>query len=314
VEATLSSVTALTDTRDNNVYAVARLADGKCWMVEDLRLNAENSLGADNIAKAQGYGDATANNQSRFIGLANSEDSFTASDSSATDPTTANSIYYAGTQSSTATIDIFQTNYAGYRMPRYNNNNTNMATGATNSDGSTTLIDSYNDNNNHVRWYGYGNYYSWPAAIANTKYFTTYSGADGSDAAGTSICPKGWKLPLGYTSSGDIDQGESLLSNRVGSFSYLSRKLGGGSGAHFSNSGIIQSKKWRSFPNNFVYSGSFNGSSISGRNTGGVYWSSSAAVNTDYNAYSLLFQSDFLSPGDGSASRNNGRSVRCIAK
>lgn len=33
-------VTALTDTRDNNVYAVAKLADGNCWMIENLRLGS----------------------------------------------------------------------------------------------------------------------------------------------------------------------------------------------------------------------------------------------------------------------------------
>ena len=30
-------VTALTDSRDSNTYAVAKLADGKCWMVENMR-------------------------------------------------------------------------------------------------------------------------------------------------------------------------------------------------------------------------------------------------------------------------------------
>lgn len=32
-------ITALTDTRDGNTYAVAKLADGKCWMIENLRLD-----------------------------------------------------------------------------------------------------------------------------------------------------------------------------------------------------------------------------------------------------------------------------------
>ena len=36
---TVGSVTALTDTRDGNTYAVAKLADGKCWMIENLRLD-----------------------------------------------------------------------------------------------------------------------------------------------------------------------------------------------------------------------------------------------------------------------------------
>lgn len=35
----VGDVTALTDTRDNNTYAVAKLADGKCWMMENLRLD-----------------------------------------------------------------------------------------------------------------------------------------------------------------------------------------------------------------------------------------------------------------------------------
>lgn len=32
-------IIALTDNRDNNTYAVARLADGNCWMIENLRLD-----------------------------------------------------------------------------------------------------------------------------------------------------------------------------------------------------------------------------------------------------------------------------------
>ena len=36
--ANLSSVSALTDQRDNQTYAIAKLADGKCWMIENLRL------------------------------------------------------------------------------------------------------------------------------------------------------------------------------------------------------------------------------------------------------------------------------------
>lgn len=33
------NIIALTDTRDNNTYAVAKLADGHCWMIENLRLD-----------------------------------------------------------------------------------------------------------------------------------------------------------------------------------------------------------------------------------------------------------------------------------
>lgn len=36
-------ITALTDTRDGNTYAIAKYADGKCWMMENLRLNLSDT-------------------------------------------------------------------------------------------------------------------------------------------------------------------------------------------------------------------------------------------------------------------------------
>ena len=36
-------ITALTDTRDGNTYAVAKYADGKCWMMENLRLDLSDT-------------------------------------------------------------------------------------------------------------------------------------------------------------------------------------------------------------------------------------------------------------------------------
>ncbi|MBR5389337.1 hypothetical protein IK146_02140, partial [Candidatus Saccharibacteria bacterium] len=46
-----NQVTALTDTRDGNTYAVAKFADGKCWMMENLRLDladANTTINASN--------------------------------------------------------------------------------------------------------------------------------------------------------------------------------------------------------------------------------------------------------------------------
>ena len=37
-------ITALTDSRDNNTYAVAKLADGKCWMIENIRLGGSTPI------------------------------------------------------------------------------------------------------------------------------------------------------------------------------------------------------------------------------------------------------------------------------
>ena len=305
LSATLASMTALTDERDGNTYTVARLADGNCWMTENLRLNAENSTDA---SLAQGFGDDTANNRGKFIGLADSEDTnFIGSTSSATDPTNANSLYYAGTQSGTATMNIGQVNYAGFRIPRYNKNNTNLASNATNS-ADVALTDSYSANNDHARWFGYGNYYNWPAAMANTGYYnTTATDADGytpSEAAGTSLCPTGWRLPYGRNTG----KGATM-----GGFSYLDTQMGGTGATSTSNTdptGATMSIRWRSFPNNFVYSGNFGGASALNRSSYGYYWSSTAS--NYYNSYSLYLYSSSVYPGTYSYTKSRGYSIRCV--
>lgn len=309
--ATLASMTALTDTRDNNVYTVARLADGKCWMTENLRLNSENSVGAENITKAQGYGDATSSaqgNLGKFIGLANSEDA----NFSGTAPTAANNATNSLYSSDGSTeINIGSGYDPAYRMPRYNKNNTNMAPNATNSDGSTALTDSYNANNNHVRWYGYGNYYTWPAAIANTAYYNQ----NNASVTTTSICPAGWHLPVGG------DKNNKTNDTYNSDFWNLAIATIGTEPANTSSStqpnytgnseGNNASKSFRAFPNNFVYSGCFNASSTSSRSSGGSYWSSSARNN--YYAYDLYLSSSTIFPGTSGNTKNYGFSVRCIA-
>ena len=45
----VNDVTALTDTRDGNTYAVAKLADNKCWMMENLRLSNKHIVTGDPV-------------------------------------------------------------------------------------------------------------------------------------------------------------------------------------------------------------------------------------------------------------------------
>ena len=76
-------------------------------------------------------------------------------------------------------------------------------------------------------------------------------------------------------------------------------------------SGTAGSNNWRSFPNNFVYSGSWDGSSAYGRGYNGSYWSSTASNIS--SAYRLYFSSDNVSPGTYDNNKSNGFSVRCVA-
>lgn len=163
----IGDVTALKDTRDDEVYAVAKLADGKCWMIENLRLE-NTALHNSDGTLAQGY-------SSNFIGLANPESA--GFDGNTNTP---NSLY--STDGSTAmTITGNYSTYPLYRFPRYNNMNTRSRyTGAS---------DYYGNSNTYL----YGNYYTWAAAIADTTYY----GTDGQSVTATSICPTGWHLPTG---------------------------------------------------------------------------------------------------------------------
>ncbi|MBR0372595.1 hypothetical protein IJH72_01470, partial [Candidatus Saccharibacteria bacterium] len=96
-------------------------------------------------------------------------------------------------------------------------------------------------------------------------------------------------------------------------FSYLDRQMGG-SGTSASSSttpdGVARSKVWRSFPNNFIFSGDFYGSSANGRGYNGSYWSSTA--NNYTNSYHLYLYGTSLSPGNSTYNKYCGYSVRCV--
>ncbi|MDO4747162.1 MAG: InlB B-repeat-containing protein [Candidatus Saccharibacteria bacterium] len=278
------AVTALTDQRDNETYAVAKLADGNCWMIENLRLENTASHNSDGLL-AQGYGTSTI--YGNFSGLADPEAPWNIYD------TTANSLY--STDGSDGTINI-GTNNAEYRFPRYNNVNT-----------PTTILDrpqnpttgSAKNNITNAGIYSYGNYYTWSAAIADTTEYLD------EDYKITSICPKGWQMPLGGTSMGNIDQGASDSSNKVGGFSYLDRKMGGTGQAQYTTTASL---RWRKYPINFVYSGFIDSSFIHNRGLTGRYWSSKGSSS----AFELYLDTSSSNSGSSSSYTSHGCSIRCL--
>ncbi|MDO4746864.1 MAG: hypothetical protein Q4A70_00760 [Candidatus Saccharibacteria bacterium] len=273
-------VTALTDQRDGETYAIAKLADGQCWMIENLRLESTAEHNSDGTL-SQGYG-------GQFAGLADREtpDKFS-------DTYSANSLY--SNDGANDTINIGTSNTA-YRMPRYNNINT--PTTASDRPQNPTTNDATNTTSN-ASMYSYGNYYTWTAAIADTTDYTS------GDHNTTSICPTGWKLPLGSTSTGNIDQGASDPANKVPGFSYLDRKMGGTGTDQFSAEASL---RWRKYPVNTVYPGYVDSGSVYIRGTGGLFWSSTAF--SSYHAYSLDLGSSFVGPGTDY--KYYGGAVRCV--
>lgn len=164
---------------------------------------------------------------------------------------------------------------------------------------NTNLTASYNGTGGgtYYTWYSYGNYYTWAAAMASTTHYSSATGASGSESAGTSLCPTNWTLPA---SDGTTKE-----------YGILSQSYGGNGSRQSgtSQSGDIMSNRFRTFPNNFLYSGEFGGSSAIQRGTSGSYWSRSM-YNVDYS-YLLNFNSTNLLPS-GYSNKGSGFSVRCL--
>ena len=269
---TLNSVSALTDQRDGETYAIAKLADGNCWMIENLRLNNVETFSPSN----------TQSNNGSFGGV------FT----NLADPET-ETFDYSEDENSLYTI---KTSVDGknritgvdppFQIPRYNNQNTTSRQDVVDYDGSR-----------HT--FSYGNYYTWAAAVADTSYHSN------DTVSATSLCPLNWKLPVGNQSTSS------------GSFGALSVALGGPSDgsrpSSTSNPNTTEiSRRFRSYPNNIVYSGVINNTfSNSNRNTLGLYWSSTTK-NSDYS-YSLRIGKSIVGPGMDYYYKYYGYSIRCMA-
>lgn len=280
----LPSITALTDLRDNQTYAVARLADGKCWTIENLRLSSEYTEGESAGTLSQGFGHS--DNYGNFIGLADSENS------NFLDTSTSNNIY--GINSSSL-VNIGAIDSPSFRLPRYNSTNTTSR--------------SSNPNTSNAFFYGYGNYYNWPAAMASTKKYTSgYIDNDQessqSNLANTSLCPSGWRMPYGSNAE-NIPYSGDLAS--------LDQAMGGNGSSNSLNNtlNISMSYYWRKFPNNLVYSGIANGSSIDSRGSEGYLWTTTAF--DEEKSYGSSINDAYINPGVDSYKKYYGLSVRCLS-
>ncbi|MBP5648135.1 hypothetical protein J6X04_02510, partial [Candidatus Saccharibacteria bacterium] len=257
----IGDVTARKDTRDNNVYAIAKLADGKCWMIENLRLADKDSNNNDIILNS-------SNTHNPSLPLTNDYASSTTSNhlSPTTDPT--------------QTAWCLDLSSACDDQSKLNTDNTTLFT--------NNVASSYNAEGNV---YSYGNYYNWYSATAGHG---KYSSTTGFNAPGD-VCPAGWHLPTGKDATSE--------------FGVLDIALGGTGQGETGNAGKILSKTYRSYPNNFIFSGGLQGSSINNRNSSGVYWSTSAnAMNYNYSWYVAVSQAT-----PNVHYKSSGKMMRCIA-
>ena len=285
INATLSSISALTDTRDGQTYAIAKLADNKCWMIENLRLADTHQEGTNTVPTTL----TTANtnnplNDGTSVTLKLNYNDTTA----ATHLSPTSNVEY---NADTAPGGWCKTNSAACDdQSRLRTDNT--ANRATYTE--TTNMTSANAN-----LYSYGNYYNWYSATAGNG---TYSKSSGNTAG--DLCPTGWHLPTG------IGSGEfGLLSNSLGGYKNAS-DVAQTMDSSTAPTAAIMEKRLRHFPNDFLYSGYANGASFSSRGSSGLYWSSTA-YSSGY-AYYLYFYSSEVYSGTRNYFKYYGRTVRCL--
>ena len=267
------AVTALTDQRDNETYAVAKLADGNCWMIENLRLDNTATLTLANT-------NSPLNDGTNVTLKHNYSDTETYNTLSASQDPTAT----AWCNSNTASCDDQSMLFTG--------NTTNRASSPT---------------ANGVAMYSYGNYYNWYSATAGNG---TYSFGTNNNSVAGDLCPAGWHLPKGGRKANvNVSDFWKLSRATIGAdpanfandyFYYTGTP-----------EGTDASNKMRAYPNNFVYSGLVLSGSVNTRGSVGNYWSSTA-YSSGY-AYILYLRSSDVFPGTNYNYKYGGRSVRCIA-
>ena len=313
--------TTAVDTRDGNVYSVARL----CMSAATHTTPALNTCDRTMLWMTQ--------NLDLKLGPAGSQ-SLTNAD------TDLNSVSSWTPDTTTMKVPAVITNHA-------TGNPSNSVTGWTNSNnkpywgeggdyyvytsGNTNTDTIYNSmtaciNGGHTedqcRHYHVGNYYNWSAAVASNNTSSTTSDLT---VMPNSICPKGWRLPNGLTGT----NGKEIITefNQLGLANNITAGIttkhdqspGSGQwvGIDWTSTGFNNFRSTstnpagKQAPMYFVRSGSLDGTTLYDYGTLGLLWSSTSQYTTI--AYYLDFHSGVFYPA-GQYGRFDGFPVRCVAR
>ena len=267
------------DPRDNEAYWVARLCDGKYWMLDNLRLDLSKALPS-------------------YSGT----DKITLSTSNTNASEQAISCLLTGSYGGNACTGSFST---GAVATKSWSNSYNLPYIATSGACNNASYCAHNPSTN--QWtadsispitYGSGSgkigvYYNYCAASAGSYCYASNSGVDIENTwrdIESDICPAGWSLPTGNTNSG---------TTRITDYGTLY--------AAYSGAAIGQTAALRNALSTPL-SGYFSNGSAYGQGTGGYFWSSTwSSTGTMYHlgVYSSVYPSDY-------EFRSYGRSVRCV--
>ena len=274
----VGTIVTLTDTRDGQNYRIRKMEDGKCWMIDNLKL-----AGGVTLTSANTNLDA------------NVPADFTTTFGSLSAPVQATATHGNGI----CTADSSVATAAGSAYLTCDG-----AAYADANDGFVAYSDPAQSNGSNV-WScinqamispdsltNCGYLYNWYTATAGTGNFQKSTDAN----ATASICPAGWHLPYN-TSTNDF----GVLNNSM---------LLGTPSASSTTSSATTRPNWR-------YNGKWQGSLSSyyagdfyNQGVLGYYWSARASSST--NAYYLNFFYGSVNPGNNNLGKYYGMAVRCM--
>ena len=153
------------DTRDETVYHIGKLADGRCWLLDNLALDLASSTVLNGMNESNTHASNTTLNYLKGT--------------TTRDPSTDPDGQYA-----TAGVSNWTSSYS-YSVPLVNLTDKDVVpTDATSTAGQ----------------YKVGGYYNYCAASAGSYcYGNGTSEGTSSGNAAEDICPKGWRMPAGNT-------------------------------------------------------------------------------------------------------------------
>ncbi|MCR5832890.1 MAG: InlB B-repeat-containing protein [Candidatus Saccharibacteria bacterium] len=302
----------LTDIRDGKTYWIAKMADGHCWMTQNLDLDIETtpnkvaaltSENTDlNVYNANGYTDALGYSQdstTNVITWTPERATLTAEEMVASN--------WAASNSYTTNYSLDPGDY--YYTDTFQTSLNSPAINLLDDDHSSALWQSFfsttpfagNGVHGHV-----GNYYTWSAAVASndTSSYRSSTLANIANNPQNSICPAGWRLPLtttaspNYTNEGSYDEVKRLnfvLNNNQ----------------NITNS----SAKLEAAPFYMTRAGYVDASEATGPMTrggrGSGIWTSAANSSSEAET---LYESSTSVNAPSNSKRNLGYPVRCISR
>ena len=260
----------LEDIRDHKTYTIAKLADGKCWMTQNLDLDLSTSV------------------------TLTPEDTDVLED-------------WTPERKTIETDDLAYGVWMNDAFRPYSYDPGNIYYYTSGSDAGdiqyNSLAECETAEHMDCSHYHAGNYYNWSAAVASND---TSGITERYSRAPNSICPKGWRLPMGNSSEDAFYEEMASLVELYGKIEFQSdtqkyNYLQGGFNA------IRTAPFWLNMPGQVVYG------NISESGTAGAYLAGSIAGERPIIVSQFDFSKNLVRTVDVSV-RDYGRPVRCVAK